>query len=251
MTIVQRQYILLTILFVATSLFSESNKVGKVSFFMGNAKIKTILAEKWKPIKMNLPISAGDRIQTVKAEVVEITLSDGSVLRVAEESDVAILSPNAKAVSADVKSGRLWANIKKLSKRNYEFEVTSGTATAAIRGTIVAMDKVAADSATAVKVYDGKVEVGPGADLAAAQAATRGTAGTERKEISGPGEVPGPFEVSLMEWVAIVKGQQINVRPDGKYHKFNFDQQRDAQDSWVKFNQERDKVAAISHEEQK
>jgi len=195
---------------------------------------------------MNLPVTEGDRIQTVKAEVVEVTLKDGSVLRIAEESDVAILVPGKNAVSASVKSGKIWANIKKLSKRNASFEVTSGTATAAIRGTVVRMDNVPQDSMTKVLVYDGKVDVGPGANLAAQQqpAAQPG----ERKEVPGPQEIPGPFEVSLMEWVSIVKGQQINIRPDGKYHKFEFDQQKDAGDAWVKFNLERDKVAMIRHE---
>ena len=69
-----------------------------------------------------------------------------------------------------------------------------------------------------------------------------------RKEIGGPQEIPGPFEVSLMDWVSIVKGQQIDIQKNGKYNKFRFDQKKDAQDEWVKFNQERDKVAAISHE---
>jgi hypothetical protein len=154
---------------------------------------------------------------------------------------VAILVPGGN-VSANVQSGRIWANIKKLSKRNTSFEVTSGTATAAIRGTVVRMDNVPQDSMTKVLVYEGKVEVGPGADLAANQPVAQPP--EERKEVAGPQEVPGPFEVSLMEWVTIVKGQQINIRPDGRYHKFQFDQKEDAEDSWVKFNQERDKLAA-------
>lgn len=223
------------------SLCAEGGKLGKVSFFMGAAKIRAAAKEEWKPVKMNGPIFEGDRIQTAKAEVVEIQVADGSLLRIAEESDVAIECPNPKVVAANVKNGKIWANIKKLSKRSYNFEVTSGTATAAIRGTVVRMDNSPADSLTKVLVYDGKVDVGPGADLAATQPAKQPG---ERKEVSGPMEIPGPFEVSLMDWVSIVKGQQINVRPDGKYHKFKFDQTQDAQDSWVKFNQERDKVAS-------
>ena len=60
------------------------------------------------------------------------------------------------------------------------------------------------------------------------------------KEIDAPTEVAGPFEVTLEEWISLVDGMQINVRKDGKYHLFKFDQKTDAEQDFVKWNKEQD-----------
>jgi hypothetical protein len=222
--------------------FSKAQKVGKVSFFIGKPMIKKKSTKKLKAVRLNFSVYEGDRIQTAKAERLEIKLKDGSLIRIAEQSDVAILCPSMKVISSDVKKGRIWANIKKLGTRNYDFEVTTGTATAAIRGTVFRMDQSAKDSVTSVLVYDGKVDVGPGKKL---QKTMKAPAPGERREIAGPTEVAGPYEVSLMEWVTIVKGMQINIKQDGKYHKFRFNQEKDNEDPWVKFNKERDQAVPV------
>ncbi|OGJ90233.1 MAG: hypothetical protein A2487_15360 [Candidatus Raymondbacteria bacterium RifOxyC12_full_50_8] len=238
-----------SLLCAAAVVFALSEKVGAVSYMVGAVNIKKAGTAVWKPARMNQAVSNGDAFQTAKAEVVEITLSNGSVVRISEQSEITINCPADNKVMAGVNKGKVWANIKKLSQRGAEFEVTSGTATAAIRGTVFAMNNNPDDSTTSVKVYDGKVDVGPGEELKNEYEKQGIAVETEgRKEIGGPQEIPGPFEVSLMDWVSIVKGQQIDIQKNGKYNKFRFDQKKDAQDEWVKFNQERDKVAAISHE---
>ena len=57
-------------------------------------------------------------------------------------------------------------------------------------------------------------------------------------EIKAPTQVSGPFEVTLEEWVTLAEGMQINIRSDGKYHMFEFDKAKDAEDEFVKWNQE-------------
>ncbi|MFH0921999.1 MAG: FecR family protein [Fibrobacterota bacterium] len=230
---------------IALPVLSES--VGKLSFFVGAVKIQPKQATDAKPAKLNQPVSDGDRIVTDKADRAEVTLKDGSVLRIAELSDIMIACPNGKAVSPTINKGKLWGNIKKLGQRTYDFEVSTGTATVAIRGTVFRIEDDPADSLTKVAVYDGKVAVGPSVELK--KELTASGAMQERKEVSGPAEVPGPFEVTLMDWVTIVKGQQINVQKGGKYSQFKYDQKKDAQDDWVKFNKERDAAVLINHEE--
>jgi hypothetical protein len=225
----------------------RAENLGKVSFMVGKVKVKAKQAADWKDARMNLAVAEGDQVATGKADRLELTLKDGSVIRIAEESDVTLDCPGAKTVSPVVQKGKLWGNIKKLSQRSYEFEVTTGTATAAIRGTVFRVDNNPKDSMSSVLVYDGKVEVGPGKQLQKTLEAA-GQKPFERKEVSGPTEVPGPFEVSLMDWVAIVKGQRIDVKPDGKYNKFKFNEKQDAQDEWVKFNKERDLAQPVSKE---
>ena len=59
-------------------------------------------------------------------------------------------------------------------------------------------------------------------------------------EIQAPTEVAGPYEVSLEEWITLVEGMQINVRKDGKYNMFKFDQVEDASDEFVQWNKKLD-----------
>ena len=60
------------------------------------------------------------------------------------------------------------------------------------------------------------------------------------KEIAAPTQVSGPYEITLDEWVSLAKGMQINVRKDGKYSMFKFDQDADAGLDFVKWNKEQD-----------
>ena len=57
-------------------------------------------------------------------------------------------------------------------------------------------------------------------------------------EVKAPTQVAGPYEVTLEEWVTLAEGMQINIRADGKFHMFEFDQSKDAEDEFVKWNQE-------------
>jgi hypothetical protein len=232
----------LFIIVIALSVIAES--IGKVSFFVGQVKLKSESSKEWKDARINLSVKSGDQVKTEKSDWLEITLRDGSLIRVAEESEVTLAAPNGKIIAPSIQKGKIWANIKKLGQRNYDFEVTSATATAAIRGTIFRMDEL--DSNTVVSVYDGKVAVGPGEDLKSQYKAGGKT--LERKEVSGPQEVAGPYEVSLMDWVNVVKGQRINIKRNGKFAQEKIDMKSEvSSDDWVKFNMERDSIAAIKH----
>ena len=59
-------------------------------------------------------------------------------------------------------------------------------------------------------------------------------------EVTAPDQVSGPYEVSLEDWVSLVEGMQINVRKDGKYSLFKFDQDADTGLDFVKWNKEQD-----------
>ncbi len=230
--------LLLSCLFLSAT---ASENIGKVSFFVGKAKIKSSDSTEWKEIKLNERVSGGSELKTERSERVEITLRDGSLIRIAEESEITLSAPSAKIIAPSIKKGKIWANVKKLGQRNYDFEVTSGTATAAIRGTVFRMDET--DSSTSVAVYDGKVAVGPGTALKETLGITGKIA--ERKEISGPVEIPGPFEVSLMDWVTIAKGQRISIMRNGKYAQSKIDSKKDNEDDWVKFNMRRDSTSGL------
>ena len=140
--------------------------------------------------------------------------------------------------------GDVWINMKKLLSKGREFDVTTHTAVAAIRGTIFQM-KSEADSTAEVSVFDGKVAVGPSDELKKKTRQAKPAEQMEKPvEVPGPEEIPGPFEVSLEQWRDIVAGQKIDVRPDGKFKQEKFDLAAAAMGKFVKKNEALDKEMA-------
>ena len=128
--------------------------------------------------------------------------------------------------------------------------VRTPTAVAAIRGTV--FKAKAGDDESSVQVYDGNVDVNQVEKFMEERRKRRkdmspkGPDGAPKfklgpvKEIAAPTQVSGPYEITLEEWVTLAKGMQINVRADGKYHMFEFDQEKEDKDDFVKWNKELD-----------
>jgi hypothetical protein len=219
----------------------DSQSIGKINFILGgqdDVSIQRAGEPGWKSAKLYSSILDGDQIKTKNESRCETKLNDRSIIRIGENTTFSFAADQLeKNVSAELKTGRIWANIRKLSIRN-SFHVRTPTAVCAVRGTIYRID---ADSTTKVMVYQGSVDVGP---LWAVKSDS--TQPQERKtfqpphQVQGPVQVPGPFEVSLDQWVRIVAGQQIEVRPDGKYYKTKINNQVDQKDDWVAWNRQRD-----------
>ena len=123
--------------------------------------------------------------------------------------------------------------------------IRTPTAVAAIRGT--KYRATAGDDESSVLVYDGKVDVNAAKNISEERKEKRkgfvpGVLNPNKPKFTlGPvTEVSGPYEVTLEDWISLVEGMQINVRKDGKYHMFKFDQSVDGEDEFVKWNQELD-----------
>jgi hypothetical protein len=217
--------------------------IGTINFILGKSDDVTIMRagqSAWESAKLYSPIYNGDQIRTNKESRCETKLSARGIIRIGENTTFTFHENQLnKNFNAEVITGRFWANIQKLTRRS-NFMVRTPTAVCSIRGTIYRID---ADSSTKVMVYQGSVDVGP---LWAVKTDT--SSGKQQGirqppfEVPGPTQVPGPFEVSLEQWVRIVAGQQIEVRPDGKYYKSKIDQRLDQEDDWVKWNRQRDGI---------
>jgi len=235
--------VMLTILFSLISGFvsPDHNSIGKINFILGGSNEVTIMRagqSNWEDVQLYSSIYNGDQIKTNKESRCETKLNDKSVIRIGENTTFTFQKNKLnKNFNAEIKKGRLWANIRRLSRRT-KFQVRTPTAVCSIRGTIYRIDT---DLTTKVMVYQGSVDVGP---LWAVRNDTSST--KEQKiyhpphEVPGPTQVPGPFEVSLDQWIRIAAGQQIEVRPDGKYHKSKINKQIDSKDEWVRWNKQRD-----------
>jgi hypothetical protein len=217
-----------------------ANPVGTLETFIGSVEVSAARAAGWQAAKPGARLFAGDSMRTAEESSAEIRWANGGILRIAEQSAIALAGPSESArqnSGAAVLTGKVWANMKKITSTGAEFGVSTPTATAAIRGTIFRVD-MAADSTTDVLVYEGKVAVKPADTLK--QGGGRNVDTTARHEVEGPTEVAGPVEVSLEEWITIVAGQQIHVERTGSFKTWRFDRKKDKLDTWVKYNLEQD-----------
>lgn len=220
---------------VVTIFARPAGIIGKV---IGTAEVYHVGDKGWKPANTGLKLSAKDQCRTGAASFMEIRWANGGILRIGEKSVLTVSDriDTSDIAYAKILSGRVWVAMKKISGTGQKFSIESPTAVAGIRGTVFRVD-VGADTATDVAVYEGKVAVGPGADLQKGVSAPDSSA---RREVKGPSEVEGPREVTLREWITIVAGQQIRVERSGTFTTGRIDQKKDSTDAWVKYNRERD-----------
>jgi hypothetical protein len=220
-----------------------AKKIGAFSFLLGSSQdiqVKARNTANWIPVKLGQAVNDGDLVQTRQESRCEIKLLDASVIRIGENtqfefSDASITAEKRK-VKAELKSGQVYVNLNTSTSSKSSFQIKAPTAVCAVRGTVYRVD---GDSTTQCTVYDGTVDVGP-AQLWG-QPIKREGKSLQPHQVPGPTQIPGPYEVSLEQWVQIVKGFRIKVRQDGKFDKSQFDQAKDAGLDWVKWNKELDK----------
>jgi len=233
------------ILFSGLTAFSfspEQPSVGKISFPLGNVLVLSEGETRFRKATFNMPVVNGDKVETKKQSRCEITYNDGSIVRIDEQSiytiEKAIIAEDKKEVESSLSIGKLWANLKKLIRGKDSWKLKSPAAVVAVRGTVYRMN-AGADSATQVLVYDGEVKVTPAA-FGAGQSGMGAVPGQPR-QVQAPTQVAGPTEVSMGQWIEIIKKQQqIVVLPDGSYAKSDFNPLEDDKLDWVQWNKKRD-----------
>jgi hypothetical protein len=176
----------------------------------------------------------GDRVETRKRTRLELTLADGSVVRLGPLSRATLetaafgQSPEERKVSARLVVGNVWASVARAVGGEARFEVQTENAVAGVRGTTFRVD-AAHDKSVVVRVYSGTVAVAGG--------------GLPRPE-HRPGEprrqVPGPEEVTREQWERIVTSMmEVRVSASGLPEEpRSFALARD--DPWETWNRERD-----------
>jgi len=218
--------------------------IGFINFMIGGPGDITILhkgAAEWLAAKLKMDVLNGDRMTTKAESRCEVKLTDGSLIRVGENSQFefsqASLGKATKHVKAELTKGRVWVSAKPV-KGSSQFQVKSPTAVCAIRGTIYRME---VDSTTKILVYDGAVDVGPSAALQ--QELQKRPKSLKPYQVPGPYEVPPPYQVTLEQWIRIVRGFQVEIRPNGLFAKSRIDEAEDAKLDWVRWNKERDRLS--------
>ncbi|MGL1903653.1 MAG: FecR domain-containing protein [Fibrobacterales bacterium] len=214
--------VLSIVLFVQAT---NAARVGQVTFVSGDVFLKQ-KSGKSKNMKVQYPVKAGQVFTTGSESILEITYSNGTVLRIGENSSVILSGKNSSAPFLN--KGKIWANIQKMSKRNDPFTIQTVTATAAVRGTVFSVE-AGSDSSATIALFKGTVDVGP--------ADTTGLS-NDSNSWGPPKEIKGPYEVSLKTWITLDPGQEIHVKSNGTYNTRLIDSTSTTQ--WVNFNKNRD-----------
>jgi hypothetical protein len=192
---------LLSVLPDATAHAQQAKSIGQVTALEGKATVLRQGKFAPEPLTLQKPVFQEDIIETDRASKVRITLTDATVISLAEQSRLELkqFSHNARQ---QTRSGRLAVSlgvfraILKEMIASPNFEVTTPTAVAAIRGTDL-MGEVTADS-TAMVVLEGTVAVSNIRPRFGGQASlTPGMGTTVRSD--GPPSTPTKWSESRIE----------------------------------------------------
>lgn len=213
-----------------------------VTFLEGSAVVCTESGTTSSPLILHAKLQNGDRVTTGHETRIELTFTDGSLLRFDEETTFEIININysmetkKRDINVKMVLGRTWANVCSVVGKKGGLSLHAKNAVAGVRGTVYRMN-VAKDNSTIVKVYSGEVTVQKPSQIAGQTPSKV----ESPYPVPGPHPVPGPKKVSMEEWTYIVRAmQQIVIKPDGTVEEpTTFSAQADSNE-WVQWNQKRD-----------
>ena len=130
-----------SLLISALVCFSSAAKVGKgkVTYRVGDSKLQKEGKDTWKDVSQGMKVGQHDVIRTELEAQVIITLPDGSTLNIDEgtliELPELMSEDGVNKFAAEIKAGRVKFEIQKQTDSKSSVRLSTGTATAAIRGT--------------------------------------------------------------------------------------------------------------------
>jgi hypothetical protein len=143
-----------------------------VKSMIGKVEVSS-LPSKWRAARAGMVVKMGWDIRTYIESSAEIEIENGTVIKVGENSVISLsqlmLDKNKGVQNSNIKvlTGKMWANVKKLTNTQSSFEFETPTAVASIRGTQLGIS--VDPTGTQVDVYEGLVMVkpkGPGREVA-------------------------------------------------------------------------------------
>ena len=145
------------------SSLAYAGSAGRVVHIRGSG---TVLSEgETQPMRAGDRLQEGDQVQIHDGSMARLLMEDRSIIDIGPNSQVTISTYNVqkrerkRKASLKVWFGRLWAKVTKSVSDQQNFEVTSGTAVAGVRGTAFYFD-VTKSGYTTVTVTSGSVDFG-------------------------------------------------------------------------------------------
>jgi nitrogen fixation protein FixH len=139
-------------------------KEAVVKYVIGEVEAQSRNQTSWRNLKINNTLIEGDRIKTALNSRVELTMPDGTILKINQNTifdldEIKVPSEDQEdKMSFTVWAGNIWAKFTKLVSPRQERKVESPGAVVAIRGTTIEMN-VDMDQNTRVRVEEGTVVV--------------------------------------------------------------------------------------------
>jgi len=217
-----------------------------ITFLEGEVQVKKAGQAQWSPARPNMILFEEDQIKVQAKSRAELILDNQCVLRLSENTLLTIhkleeeTAAQKETARMELSLGKLWTRTAKLLNPSSRYEIKTPTAIAGVQGTTYQV-QVGGDRSTNIQVFRGMVNVYnpfparpalPGKEILPGQP----------QEVTGPGEVPGPTPISREEWTKIVlrQFQQVTVTDQDISSPISFDVQRERQNEWVRWNEERD-----------
>lgn len=224
------RYLLCLSLLAAPALAEAAH--GTVTFLEGKAT-RTAARGKPQPLALEGRVEQGDTVQTLADTRLELTMPDGSKVRLGPNSKLVLEKAEFREEGRNFKArlffGSVWSKVASIFGRENDFEIRTERAVAGVRGTIFRVDGHKS-KAVLVRVYEGRVAVA--GQRASDAAVTKG----ERVQVKGP------QQVDRKEWERIVTAMmQVRVGADGVVgDPERFSDADEAEDGWAAWNRARD-----------
>ncbi|GEM_PF-998839 len=135
----------------------------KLSFVKGRVEIQRRGSNDWIPAALRSRLYPGDKISSEAEAEAEITLDDGSIVKLKDKSLLVLdrmerqRKPAAAVTSMRAMNGKVLGCVRKLASKDSKFTVTTPTAVAGVRGTVFGIF-VEGDS-TELDVLKGEVAI--------------------------------------------------------------------------------------------
>jgi hypothetical protein len=224
---------------------TDAAKKGLFTVVEGSVKKKQVQDPDWIRAQVQTNVLGGDRVRTLLQSRAEMKLSQLDVIRLAPQTTIDIVKLYEEtrekkiATQIKVKDGDIWGKVKSVDA-NSSFDVSSDFAGAAITGTVFRVHHDSAAQQTQLKVYTGEVKISNVPE----KMETMTPQTIKPSRIQGPVQVPGPTQISLEEWVYLVRSyQQITIGANSQIKSVSTFKKtdRDENSDWVKWNLQLDR----------
>jgi hypothetical protein len=121
MKILKAVFIIILVSFPAYSYSSDLGAL-RVGFLEGGVSVKAENASDWMSVLLNMPLMKGDQLKVPESGRIEIQMSDGSFLRIDENSSFIIHSINRDVFKFNLEEGRAYVNFRGKQNSNVRIE---------------------------------------------------------------------------------------------------------------------------------
>ena len=141
----------------------DAEQRATIKSIIGQVEVSPDGSGKWRKARANMPVKMGYDLRTFIESSADIELETGALIKIGENTVVTLSkllgnkSSGASNTGLKIGTGKVWANVKKLTNAKSEFEFETPTAVASIRGTRLGIS--VDGNGTAVDVFEGLVQV--------------------------------------------------------------------------------------------